>query len=48
MTGHAANQDLVRSLGARPAVANALGPDTVAHLHRGTDLEIARRRPVTI
>jgi nucleoside-diphosphate-sugar epimerase len=40
MTGSAAKQDLVRSLGARPAVADALDPDAVAQAVASADPEV--------
>src|SRR5688500_7903558 len=40
MTRDAAKQDLVRSLGARPAVADALDPDAVAQAVASAEPEV--------
>ena len=40
MTRNASNQDLVRSLGARPVVADALDPDRVAEAVGSAEPEV--------
>ena len=40
MTRSASKQDLVRSLGARPVVADALDPDAVAHAVASAEPEV--------